>query len=129
VSANGLAGTVATPTTTPAITLSTTITGLLKGNGTAISAATAGTDYMTPGNVSAAYQPIDTGLTALSSIGTGIVTNTAADTFTPRTITGTANRLTVSNGNGVSAIRRSTSRRPMTRCGSGRPHPYGVPSY
>ena len=46
VSANGLAGTVATSTTTPAITLSTTITGLLKGNGTAISAATANTDYM-----------------------------------------------------------------------------------
>ena len=45
VSANGLAGTVANATTTPAITLSTTITGLLKGNGTAISAATAGTDY------------------------------------------------------------------------------------
>ena len=45
VSANGLAGTVATATTTPAITLSTSITGILKGNGTAISAATSGTDY------------------------------------------------------------------------------------
>ena len=45
VSANGLAGTVANPTTTPAITLSTTVTGLLKGNGTAISAASSGTDY------------------------------------------------------------------------------------
>jgi len=50
VSANGLAGTVANPTTTPAITLSTSITGLLKGNGTAISAATAGTDYAPAGN-------------------------------------------------------------------------------
>jgi len=45
VSANGLAGTVATSTSTPAITLSTTVTGLLKGNGTAISAAVSGTDY------------------------------------------------------------------------------------
>lgn len=45
VSANGLAGTVANATTTPAITLSTTVTGLLKGNGTAISAAVSGTDY------------------------------------------------------------------------------------
>jgi hypothetical protein len=45
VSANGFAGTVATATTTPAITLTTSITGVLKGNGTAISAATAGTDY------------------------------------------------------------------------------------
>lgn len=44
-SANGFAGTVANATTTPAISLSTTVTGLLKGNGTAISAATSGTDY------------------------------------------------------------------------------------
>jgi len=48
VSANGLAGTVANATTTPAITLTTSITGILKGNGTAISAATADTDYSTP---------------------------------------------------------------------------------
>jgi len=48
VSANGFAGTVATATTTPAITLTTSITGVLKGNGTAISAATAGTDYIVP---------------------------------------------------------------------------------
>lgn len=53
VSANGLAGTVATATTTPAITLSTTITGILQGNGTAISAATIGniTDAGTDGIV------------------------------------------------------------------------------
>jgi len=48
VSANGFAGTVATATSTPAITVSTSITGVLKGNGTAISAAVAGTDYVTP---------------------------------------------------------------------------------
>jgi hypothetical protein len=46
VSANGFAGTVATATTTPAITLTTSISGLLKGNGTAISAAVANTDYV-----------------------------------------------------------------------------------
>ncbi len=46
VTANGFAGTVATATTTPAITLTTTITGILKGNGTAISAATDGSDYL-----------------------------------------------------------------------------------
>lgn len=39
VGANGFAGTVANPTTTPAITISTSITGVLKGNGTALSAA------------------------------------------------------------------------------------------
>jgi hypothetical protein len=49
VSANGLTGSVANATSTPAITLSTSITGVLKGNGTAISAATAGTDYVAPG--------------------------------------------------------------------------------
>lgn len=47
-STNGFSGTVSNPTTTPAITISTTITGLLKGNGTAISAAVAGTDYQSP---------------------------------------------------------------------------------
>ena len=46
VSANGFAGTVATATSTPAITLTTSITGILKGNGTAISAAVANTDYV-----------------------------------------------------------------------------------
>ena len=48
VSGNGFAGTVANASSTPAITLSTSITGVLKGNGTAISAATAGTDYLSP---------------------------------------------------------------------------------
>jgi hypothetical protein len=40
VSANGFAGTVANATTTPAITISTSITGLLYGNGTAVAATT-----------------------------------------------------------------------------------------
>jgi hypothetical protein len=56
VSANGFTGTVANSTTTPAITLTTSINGLLKGNGTAISAATAGTDYIAPyGSTTANY--------------------------------------------------------------------------
>jgi hypothetical protein len=46
--ANGFSGTVANPNTTPAITMQTTVTGLLKGNGTAVSAATASSDYMAP---------------------------------------------------------------------------------
>jgi hypothetical protein len=46
--ANGFSGTVATSTSTPAITLQTTVTGILKGNGTAVSAASAGTDYAIP---------------------------------------------------------------------------------
>jgi len=43
-SANGFSGS-SSGGTTPALTISTTVTGLLKGNGTAISAATSGTDY------------------------------------------------------------------------------------
>jgi hypothetical protein len=50
VSANGFSGSVATATSTPAITLTTSITGMLKGNGTALLAAVAGTDYMGPGD-------------------------------------------------------------------------------
>jgi hypothetical protein len=46
VNANGFAGTVATDTSTPAITLTTSITGLLKGNATAVSAAAANIDYV-----------------------------------------------------------------------------------
>ena len=47
-SANGFAGTVANATTTPAITVSTSVTGITKGNGTTLSAATPGTDYEVP---------------------------------------------------------------------------------
>jgi hypothetical protein len=67
VSTNGLAGT-SSGGATPALTLSTSITGVLKGDGTAISAATAGTDYVTP---------------------------TGTETLTNKTISGADNTLTV----------------------------------
>jgi len=57
-SANGFSGTVADETTTPEITLATTVTGILKGNGTAISAATIGSGLSFDG-------------TTLSATGTG----------------------------------------------------------
>ncbi len=87
VSANGLAGTVANPTTTPAITLSTTVTGLLKGNGTAISAATAGTDYVIPSgsitgtasNITATSNSTLTTLSALSLPGSQVTGNIAGN--------------------------------------------------
>lgn len=47
-SANGFAGT-SSGGSTPALTLSTSVSGILKGNGTALSAASAGTDYVAPG--------------------------------------------------------------------------------
>lgn len=81
VSANGFAGSVATDTSTPAITLTTTVTGLLKGNGTAISAAAAGADYVAPGGAlgtpssgtltSCTGLPISTGV---SGLGIGVAT-------------------------------------------------------
>jgi hypothetical protein len=79
VSANGFAGTVATSTTTPAITLTTSITGLLKGNGTAISAAVANTDYV----------PLSTVLTKTADY---TITNT--DTWIINNKTGSALTLT-----------------------------------
>jgi hypothetical protein len=74
VSANGFAGTVATPASTPAITLTTTITGLLKGNATAISAATAGTDY------SGGTAALGTGIVKTTT-GTGALTVAVAGDF------------------------------------------------
>lgn len=48
-------------------------------------------------------QPLDATLTALAAFNTnGLLTQTAADTFTGRTLTGTAAQITVTNGNGVS---------------------------
>lgn len=68
-SANGFTGSVATATTTPAITIATSITGILKGNGTAISAATSATDYA----------PATTGSSALKASSGGFATATIND--------------------------------------------------
>ncbi len=88
-SANGLAGTVATATTTPAITLSTTVTGMVKGNGTALSAATSGTDYA-PGTATNT-----TGIVK-STTGTGALTTAVAADFPilNQNTTGTASNIT-----------------------------------
>lgn len=109
VSANGLAGTVANASTTPAITLSTTITGVLKGDGTAISAAVAATDYVAP----SAYASAN-GLTMATSRLLG--RTTAA--------TGAAEEISVGTGLSLSAGSLSNSS-PMTYPGSGIPNSTG----
>lgn len=48
-------------------------------------------------------QPLDATLTALAAYNTnGIICQTAADTFVGRTLTGTTDRITITNGTGVS---------------------------
>jgi hypothetical protein len=97
VSANGLAGTVATATTTPAITLSTTVTGLLKGNGTAISAATSGTDYA----------PATSGTSILYGNGSGGFNNVTIGTgvaFAAGTLSATGSGGTVTSVTGTAPV-------------------------
>lgn len=79
--ANGLAGTVANPTTAPAITLETTVTGLLKGNGTAVSAASAGTDYLAPNGNGSALTGITAGQAGADVAGAASGALTAAQSF------------------------------------------------
>ena len=84
VSANGFAGT-SSGGATPALTLTTTITGLLKGNGTAISAATSGTDYAPAtsgtsilyGNGAGGFSNVTVGTGLSFSAGTLAATTTA----------------------------------------------------
>jgi hypothetical protein len=111
VSANGLAGTVATATTTPAITLSTTVTGLLKGNGTAISAASSGTDYA----------PATSGTSILYGNGAGGFSNVTIGTgvsFAAGTLSATGSGGTVTSVSGTGTVNGITLTGTVTSSGS-----------
>ena len=91
VSANGFAGT-SSGGTTPALTLTTSITGILKGNGTAISAATSGTDYAPATSGSSILYGNGAGGFSNVTIGTGLtfVGGTLASTASGGTVTSVA---------------------------------------
>lgn len=74
VTANGFAFSITNPTTTPAITGKTTVTGILQGNGTAVSGITtgiAGRLLFDQGNANAAFEIASGDVSALS---TGAIT-------------------------------------------------------
>ena len=92
VTANGFAGTVATATSTPAITISTTVTGILSGNGTAVSAA--------------------------STTGSGAVVLATSPTLVTPAI-GTPSSGTLTNCTGLPIDGGTTGTLPATRGGTG----------
>tara|TARA_R110002126_G_scaffold116111_1_gene255162 strand:+ start:313 stop:2007 length:1695 start_codon:yes stop_codon:yes gene_type:complete len=93
-SSNGFAGS-SSGGGTPVLTLSTSITGVLKGNGTALSAATAGTDYVAPGG--ALGTPSSGNLTNCTFPTLNQNTSGNAATATTATTATTANATNTSN--------------------------------
>lgn len=90
-SANGFTGTSNDDPSNPILTIATSVTGVLKGNGTAISAATAGTDY------SAGTSALGTGILKTTT-GTGTLSIAVAGDFPTlnQNTTGSAATLTTS---------------------------------
>ena len=95
-SANGLAGT-SSGGATPALTLSTSITGVLKGNGTAISAATSGTDYAPATSGSSILYGNAAGGFSNVTIGTGVA-------FAGGTLSATGSGGTVTSVTGTAPV-------------------------
>lgn len=107
VTANGFAGSVANATTTPAITLSTTVTGILQGNGTAISAAsTTGSGSIVLETSPTLITPILSGLTAGRVLigGAGSVITSTSQLNYSTTLAALTIGSSISLANGMSII-------------------------
>lgn len=98
VSANGFAGTVATATTTPAITISTTITGVLSGNGTAISGSAITQHDVLVGGASNAITSVGTGSAGQVLQSGGASADPSYSTATYPSTSGTSGNILTSNG-------------------------------
>jgi hypothetical protein len=101
VSANGFTGS-SSGGATPALTLGTSITGLLKGNGTAISAATSGTDYA----------PATSGSSILYGNGTGGFSNVTVGSglsFAGGTLSASASGVTSVSGTAPISVATGTT--------------------
>ena len=82
VPANGFGGSVNTATTTPSIVITCAVTGMVKGNGTVASAATAGTDYMAPSTGTSAQLLANNGSGGTSNVTVGSGLTLSAGTLT-----------------------------------------------
>jgi hypothetical protein len=87
--ANGLAGT-SSGGATPALTLSTSVTGVVKGDGTALSAASAGTDYVAPGTATS-FTALQTFSGTSSNLAAKLLNAKEAVTVSATAATGTIN--------------------------------------
>lgn len=99
--ANGFAGT----NTNGTVTLTTTVTGLTKGNGTALSAAAAGTDYLVPPSGTSILKANSGGALANAAAGTDYVAPGTATTFTAKqTFNGSTSVLAAVLANAVEPV-------------------------
>ena len=119
VAANGFSFSIANPTTTPTQTLSTTITGMIKGSAGALAQAFAGTDYLSPSGDGSALTGTAPNLSVQSatsatqlaatpsacsagSYATGIAANGSAVGCTAAAGGGTVTTVSVTTQSGVS---------------------------